>query len=296
MGGYFGGLLAKAGADVSFIARGKHLEALRTRGLTVRSERGDFSLSVRAIADPEGAGEVDLVLVCVKSYDTEAAMQQALPLVAEGTVVLSLQNGMDNEEKLAAIVGKDKVLGGVAYIGSSVLEPGVILHETGGRIVFGELDGGLSERVERLQAFFDQHDLPAEASPNIQQVKWAKLAWNAPFNAINALVGGSVGSLVENPHTRELARLVTEEVVAVANASGIALVFEEVWERNLQFSEGSCIKTSMLQDLGAGKPLEIEALNGFIVRKGRELGIPTPYNFSLYALLSRALIPSRDRP
>ncbi len=287
VGGYFGGLLVKGGADVTFIARGKRLEAVRAKGLTVKSMKGDFSLLVRATDDPEEVGPVDLILFCVKSYDTGRAMRQALPMVGRETVVLSLQNGIDNEDKIADVVGKDKVLAGVAYIGSSVPEPGVILHEAEGKIVFGELEGGVSDRVFMLKQFFDHCGLPAEGSADIRRALWSKLAWNAPFNAINALVGGLVRSIVENPQTLELARRVTEEVVAVANASGIPLALEEVWERNLRFSRRSDIKTSMLQDLEAGRPLEHEALNGIIVKKGADLGIPTPYSFALYALLSQ---------
>jgi 2-dehydropantoate 2-reductase len=286
VGGYFGGLLAKGGADVTFIARGKHLDALRAKGLTVKSVKGDFSIPITATDDPGDVGPVDLILFCVKSYDTERAMRQALPMVRKETVVLSLQNGIDNEEKIALVVGKEKVLAGVAYIGSSVPEPGVILHEEEGKIAFGELDGGLSDRVLQLKQFFGRCGLPAEASPDIRKALWAKLAWNAPFNAINALVSGTVKAIVENPLTLELAKRVTEEVVAVAVASGVPLAFEEVWERNLKFSRRSDINTSMLQDRELSRPLEHEALNGVVIKYGAGLGIPTPYNFALYALLS----------
>ena len=287
VGGYFGGLLARGGADVTFIARGKHLDALRTKGLTVKSVKGDFSLHVNVTSDPKEVGSVNLILFSVKSYDTERAMQQALPMMGNETVVLSLQNGIDNEEKIASIVGKEKVLAGVAYIGSSVPEPGVILHEAEGKIAFGKLEGGVSDRVLNLKEFFDRCGLPAEASADIRKALWSKLAWNAPFNAINALVGGTVKAIVENAGTLELAKRVTAEVIAVAIGLGVSLGVEEVWERNLRFSRRSDIKTSMLQDLEAGRPLEHEALNGIIVRKGVELGIPTPYNFALYALLSQ---------
>src|SRR5574337_1199082 len=147
VGGYFGGLLAKGGADVTFIARGKRLEALRAKGLTVKSWKGDFAIPVHATDDPAEVGPVDLVLFCVKSYDTETAIRQALPMVGRESIVLSLQNGIDNEDKIASFVGKEKVLAGVAYIGASILEPGVVCHQESGRIVFGEIDSGLSERV-----------------------------------------------------------------------------------------------------------------------------------------------------
>ena len=286
VGGYFGGLLAKGGADVTFIARGKCLEALRARGLTVKSGKGDFSIRIRATDDPAEVGPVNLVLFCVKSYDTESAIRQALPMVGQETIVLSLQNGIDNEEKISSFIGMGKVLAGVAYIGASVQEPGVVLHQEGGKIVFGELDDGPSERVIRLKAFFDRYGLPAEGSPDMKKILWAKLAWNAPFNAINTLVGGPVKTIIENSHTFELARRVTEEVVTVANASGVHLAFAEVWERNIKFSKSYDVKTSMLQDLEAGKRLEYEALNGVIIKKAAELDLPTPYSLALYALLS----------
>jgi 2-dehydropantoate 2-reductase len=208
-------------------------------------------------------------------------------MVGQDTLVLSLQNGIDNEEKIASLIGREKVLAGVAYIGASAPEPGVVLHQESGKIVFGELDGGVSERIVGLKAFFDRYNFPAEISSNIQAVLWTKLAWNAPFNAINTLVGGPVKVIIENPHTFELARLVTAEVVAVANASGVSLACEEVWERNIKFSRHYGVKTSMLQDHEAGKPLEHEALNGVIVDKAAEHGLHSPYNFALYALLSR---------
>ncbi|PWB47273.1 MAG: 2-dehydropantoate 2-reductase [Candidatus Methylomirabilota bacterium] len=287
VGGYFGGLLAKGGANVTFIARGKRLEALRATGLTVKSWKGDFAVRVSATDEPTKVGPVDLVLFCVKSYDTESTIRQVLPLIGEQTDVLSLQNGIDNEGTIAALIGQDRVLAGVAYIGASAPEPGLVLHQESGKIMFGEFDGGVSERVSGLKAFFQRYGCPADISSDMKTVLWTKLAWNAPFNAINTLVGGPVKVILENPHTLELARLVTAEVVTVANASGISLAFEQVWERNVTFSQHYNVKTSMLQDHEAGKPLEHEALNGVIVRKAAEYGLQAPCNFALYALLSR---------
>lgn len=287
VGGYFGGLLARGGADVTLIARGARLEVLRAKGLAVKSWKGDFSVRVSVTDNAAEVGPVDLILFCVKSYDTESAIRQILPLIGPQTDVLSLQNGIDNEDTIASVIGRKKVLAGVAYIGASTPEPGLILHQESGKIVFGELDGGVSRRVVGLKAFFDRCSLPADISSTITTVKWTKLAWNAPFNAINTLVGGPVKTILENPHTLELARLVTAEVVAVANAAGVRLAFEEVWERNVTFSRDYSVKTSMLQDHEAGKPLEHEALNGVIVKNAAEYGIHTPYNFALYALLSR---------
>lgn len=288
VGAYFGGLLAKNGVDVTFIARGRHLEALRANGLIVKSYKGDFSVPVKATSDPGEIGPVDLILFSVKSYDTEAAIRQALPLIGQATIILLLQNGVDNGEKMAAIAGKEKVLEAAVYVGASIPEPGVITHKAGGRIIFGEPEGGISERVRKLEGFFNGHGFPAEASPNVLVPQWSKFAWNVSFNPINALIGGPVGRVVANPQTLELAKRTIEEIMPIARALRIHLP-DDLVDRHVQWTltMGPDIKTSTLQDLEAGKPLELETFNGVIVRKGQELGIPTPYNFSLYALLSQ---------
>lgn len=286
VGGYFGALLEKGGVDVTLIARGRHLEVIKARGLHVKSPNEDFTIHPTAVEDPGAVGPVDLILFCVKSYDTETATRQCLPMVKESTAILSLQNGVDNEAKIAEIAGAEKVLGGVAYIGAAVAEPGVILHTAEGRIVFGEVPGGISERVKRLEQTFRDAGVPAEMSANIQAILWGKLCWNATFNALNTLVGGEVRVVVECPETRALARAVMEEVRAVGVAEGVHLP-EEIVDKMLRWTETNAarMKTSTRQDLEAGKPLEVEALNGVVVRKGKAVGIPTPLNFTLYGLL-----------
>lgn len=286
VGGYFGALLHRGGLDVTLIARGRHLEAMKSRGLQIKSPQGDFTVAAKAVRDPEAIGSVDLILFCVKSNETESAARQCLSMLREGTAILSLQNGVDNEEKIAAIVGEDRALGGVAYIGAAVSEPGVIVHTAEGRIVFGEVRGGISQRVRSLDQIFREAGLAAEISSNIQSIQWGKLCWNAAFNAINALVGGEVRGLVERPETRALARGVMEEVRTVAAANGIDLpggILDKLLHWTATAAAG--MKTSTRQDLEAGKPLEVEALNGVVVRRGHEAGIPTPLNFALYGLL-----------
>ncbi|MFQ5847375.1 MAG: 2-dehydropantoate 2-reductase [Candidatus Methylomirabilales bacterium] len=286
VGGYFGALLHRGGLEVTLIARGRHLEAIQARGLHIKSIQGDFTAPVKAVGDPRAIGPVELILFCVKSFDTESAARQCLPIVQEGTTILSLQNGVDNEEKIGGVVGKEKVLGGVAYIVAAVPAPGVIMHSGEGRIVFGEVYGGISERVRRLDQTFRDAGLPAEVSANIQAVLWEKLCWNAPFNAINVLVGGEVRALVERPEVNALAREVMEEVRRVAAAEGIRLP-EGMVDKLLRWTATAAagMKTSTRQDLEAGKPLEVDALNGVVVRKGRAAAVPTPLNFALYALL-----------
>jgi len=286
VGGYFGALLHRGGLDVTLIARGRHLEAIKAHGLRIKSTQGDLTVPAKAVGDPRAVGPVDLILFCVKSYDTESAARQCLPIVQESTVILSLQNGVDNEEKIAMVAGGEKVLGGVAYIGAGVSEPGVVVHTAEGRIVFGEMRGGVSERVRCLEQIFRDAGFPAEVSSNIQAILWGKLCWNAAFNALNTLVGGDVRVLVERPETRTLARQVMEEVRAVANANNVPLS-EDLAERLLTWTDtaAGAMKTSTRQDLEAGKRLEVDALNGAVVRKGEAAGVPTPFNFALYALL-----------
>jgi len=286
VGGYFGALLHRGGLDVTLIARGRHLEAIKAHGLRIKSTQGDLTVPAKAVGDPRAVGPVDLILFCVKSYDTESAARQCLPIVQESTAILCLQNGVDNEEKIAMVAGGEKVLGGVAYIGAGVSEPGVVVHTAEGRIVFGEMRGGVSERVRRLEQIFRDAGFPVEVSSNIKAILWGKLCWNAAFNALNTLVGGDVRVLVERPETRTLARQVMEEVRAVANANNVPLS-ADLAERLLTWTDtaAGAMKTSTRQDLEAGKRLEVEALNGAVVRKGEAAGVPTPFNFALYALL-----------
>ncbi|MGH7432909.1 MAG: ketopantoate reductase family protein [Candidatus Methylomirabilales bacterium] len=286
VGGYFGALLHRGGLDVTLIARGRHLEAIKAHGLQIKSTQGDLTVPAKAVGDPRAVGPVDLILFCVKSYDTESAARQCLPIVQEGTAILCLQNGVDNEEKIAMVAGGEKVLGGVAYIGAGVSEPGVVVHTAEGRIVFGEMRGGVSERVRRVEQIFRDAGFPAEVSSNVKAILWGKLCWNAAFNALNTLVGGDVRALVERPETRTLARQVMEEVRAVAIANNVPLS-ADLAERLLTWTDtaAGAMKTSTRQDLEAGKRLEVDALNGAVVRKGEAAGVPTPLNFTLYALL-----------
>lgn len=286
VGAYFGALLHRGGEDVTLIARGQHLEAIKARGIHIKSYQGEFSVPVKAVGDPKEIGPADLILFCVKSYDTESAAHQCLPIIREGTVILSLQNGVDNEAKIATIAGNEKVLGGVAYIGAGVTEPGVIVHTAEGRIVFGELTGGISERGKRLEQTLREAGLPVEISSDIQAALWRKLCWNAAFNALNALVGGEVDILVRRPEAKALARAVMEEVRTLAASQGVELP-EDVVDKLLHWTTTAAtgMKTSMRQDLEAGRRLEVDALNGIVVQKGEAAGVPTPYNFALHALL-----------
>ncbi len=285
VGGYFGGILAKEGEDVTFVARGKYLDSLKTAGLKIRSHKGDLSLRVNAIENPEEIGKVDLILMCVKSYDTEKATLQCMKNIGESTIILSLQNGVDNEEKIGRIVGINKVIGGVVFISSELNQSWEICHYAYGKITIGEMDGRISDRVNKVADIFRKARIHCSISNGIQKELWKKLIWNAAFNSISAITRSSVADILECEETRELVRLTMMEVLNIARGIGHNLN-EHVIEEYLVVPERSReSRTSTLQDLLKHKLLEIDAINGVVVTYGKKLGIPTPYNSSLYALL-----------
>jgi 2-dehydropantoate 2-reductase len=286
-GGFFGGLLARAGEDVTFIARGAQLEAIRRHGLTVRSRTlGDFTVAARAVADPAQVGVVDLVLFCVKTYDNDAAIPAIRPLVGPGTMVLSVQNGIDNEEALARVVGAGAVLGAMAGVSAVVAAPGVVEHATGGLIRFGEPDGGTSPRAERLLATLRAAGIQAELHPDVRVVLWDKFVFICALSGVTALTRLPVGVIRADPEAAALFRGTMEEVEALARASGVPLpagCVDAWWDYLLAADAG--VRGSMAHDLAAGRRLELETLNGTVVRLGRERGVPTPLNFAVYAAL-----------
>ena len=288
VGCYFGGLLARTGVPVVFVARGANLAALRGRGLRSVGGEGTLHLDgIEAVADPAEAGPCDLVLVCVKSYDTAAAAAALRPVMRTDTVVLSLQNGIENETTLAAILELPPLLAGLTHIGAELVAPGVVRHDSGGRIVFGELDGRRSARALRLAQLFAAAGIAHRLSEHISVMLWDKLAWNAAFNASTALARRTVGELLAQPDGRLLVTAAMLEVVAVANAGGVALdparVGPEI-ERSARELGG--LRTSMLQDRERGRRLEYDALNGAVVRAAERSGVAVPVNRVLYSLLA----------
>jgi 2-dehydropantoate 2-reductase len=287
-GGYFGGLLARAGEEVTFIARGAHLEALRLRGLTVKSRlAGEFTLPVRATDTPNEVGPVDLILFCVKTYDTDTAAQSIDPLIGAETMLLSLQNGVDNAERIAQIAGHNSGLGAVAYVVSAIEAPGVIAQTAGpGRIILGELAGGTSARVERLHSVLQRAEIAAEVHPDVRIAIWQKFLFICAFSGVTALTRVPIGSILADSVTHDLFRRALEEAEAVARASGIELPEDSV-EQALATAEAvePWGRGSMYHDLDNGLCLELEALNGEVVRRGDQHDIQTPLNFAIYAAL-----------
>jgi 2-dehydropantoate 2-reductase len=287
VGGYFGGRLAQSGAEVHFIARGANLRALRERGLRVRSVKGDFEVRAPATDDPADIGPCDFVLFCVKAFDTDAAAARLGPLVGDGTAVLSLQNGVENEEKLARAVGEDHVMGGAAFIFAEIAEPGVITH-TGGptSITFGELDGRASERAERLLASCERAGFGAELSADIKTVLWAKLAFICAQAGTTAAVRLPIGDIRSADATWAAFRRLVAEVCAVAAADG-SPVPQAAQERAVALAEGlePGSFSSLHDDLVAGRRMELDALHGFVVRRAAQHGLAVPTSETVYAIL-----------
>jgi 2-dehydropantoate 2-reductase len=278
VGGYFGGRLAAAGENVSFIARGSHLEALRREGLRIKSPQGDLNIRALFTSDPGEVGVVDLVLFCVKSYDTEDAAAKLAPMIGEKTVILSLQNGVDNPDGIATRWGAARTLAGVVYLGAFVSGPGTVRHSAGGSIVMGALPGAEIAPAKRVEEILSRAQIPCAISSEVRKVMWTKLVWNAPFCALACLARATVKEILEAESLRKLAADSMEEVIEAARSSGVELA-PSVIEETFKFSLGlGDFKPSMLQDLEAQKPLEYEALNGIIVALLGKIGKKAPIN------------------
>jgi 2-dehydropantoate 2-reductase len=285
VGAYFGAKLAAAGHDLVFVARGQHLEALRRRGLRIDSADGELHVTESLFTDePSRAGLVDLVLFCVKSYDTDTAARAIAPMIGAETKILSLQNGIDNPEKIAGLWSAPRTLAGVVYIGAQVSEPGVILHSSGGKIVFGPISGA-GVGAESIEQTFSAAQIPCALRNDIQRLQWSKLVWNAPFCAISCLARANVKQILESAPLKKLAIDCMAEVQAAALTRAIELP-RSLFDETIGFSSGlGAFKPSMLQDLEAAKPLEYEALNGIVVKLLQEAGKAAPVNAAFYAML-----------
>jgi 2-dehydropantoate 2-reductase len=286
VGGYFGARLAAASNDVAFIARGPHLAAMRQLGLTLESPQGNLHIRDALFTDDlSQVGAVDLVLFCVKSYETDATAANLASLIGDRTIILSLQNGVDNADKIAQRWGHQRTLAGVVYIGSQLLQPGKIKHSSGGRIVFGELDGQVHETTQAVERLLSSARISCEVSRAIRNIQWRKLLWNAPFCAISCLTHSNVKEIVESDSLTKLALDCMAEVREAAKAQAIDLD-PALFDETLNFSKSlGDFKPSMLQDLEAGKPLEYEAFNGIVVELLGRTGKEAPTNQVFYGAL-----------
>jgi len=288
VGGYFGARLAQSGADVTFIARGAHGAAIRESGLKVFSPNGDVLVQpAKATDDPSRVGAVDAVMFCVKLWDVESGAEQCRPLLGADTAVISFQNGVDAEERIAAILGAEHAVGGVAAISAFIESPGVIRH-TGKMawLKYGELDGRPSPRIEAFDAACRKAGIEASISPDITADIWRKFAFLAPMAGATAATRMPIGPILADPDARRLFTDLIAETVAVGRARGARLE-DGLEAKQLAFAEGlpAEMKASMLGDLERGNRLELPWLTGAVARLGRELGVPTPVSEVVYAVL-----------
>jgi len=287
IGGYFGGMLSRGGNQVTLIARGPHLKAIRDRGLRIVTDEAEFVIHCDATDDPKEVGQVDLALLTVKTYHNQQAVPAMLPLLSEITTVLCLQNGIDSYRAVAEIVGSDKVMPGAAYIEAALPGPGVV-KQTGRvvRIAFGEPDGGDSERGRRILETLERSGIPAEFSQDIQKTLWSKFLFIATMAGVTTLSRQTMAELMPRPEWKRVIIGCMKEIEAVGRAWGVNLD-PMIVDNTLQYIEGSLeqMHASMHADIMAGRPLELEALTGAVVRAGQAANAPTPINNLIYAML-----------
>lgn len=287
VGSFFGGMLARYGQDVQFVARGEQLEALRTRGIDI-----DSTLIGRVHIPPVAAAETaahldraDLVLVCVKAHQTSAILDDLSAAVRDTTVIVPLQNGVESDEVLAARFGRGRVATAVVYVGATLEAPGVVRHVAPAAIILGARLGFDAAKLPPVRDVLARSGQHITISRDILHERWYKLVWNAAFNTISAMTGLLPAPVLAIPELRELVIGVMREVVAVANAQGIMLRDSDISEQIAATDGANEITTSMLTDRERGRSMETDALIGVVVRKGRELGVPTPLSATLNALL-----------
>jgi 2-dehydropantoate 2-reductase len=288
VGGYFGGRLAAAGIDTTFIVRGATLDALRSRGLRVESIDGDFMIEhPRATDDPATAGTVDAVLLAVKAWQIPAAAAAAKPMLGPDTIIVPLENGMEAPEQIADALGRDHAMGGLCGIVSFIVEPGHIRHTaTEPFILLGELDNARTPRAERLRATLERAGIKAEIPIDIHRSMWTKFLFIAPMSGAGALTRMPVGVWRSQPETRAMVTTAVEEVLAVANARGVTLDPNAVAETLARYDNLPPQSTSSLQrDVMEGKPSELDAQLGAVVRMARASNVPTPVCSLMYAAL-----------
>jgi 2-dehydropantoate 2-reductase len=291
VGGYFGAKLAQTGQDVTFIARGAHLEAIRANGLQVRSATlGDFRVSAAAESDTGKVGPVDLVIVSVKAYDNATALPMLAPMVGPGTAVLTLQNGVDSVNEVAAITGEAAVLGGTTYVATALEGPGLIVQTGVHRsIIFGEVFGDRSRISPRVQAIADvlaNADIQVTPVADARIPIWDKFVYLVAFSGFTGASRLAIGHIWKYPHVQEMFYATSREIAAIAKAEGVTISADrfdtlKTYMDNIPFTT----RSSLLIDLEQGKRIEVEALQGAAVRRAQKLGVPTPITSTLYAVL-----------
>ena len=287
IGGCYGGLLAQAGNDVTLIARGAHLAAIKEKGLQLIQPEGDFTVAVAATDDPSQVGPVELVIFSVKAHQNSKAIPLIEPLIGEDTTILTIQNGVESAEELGQDYGAERVLPGSAYLLSNITSPGVIKQlSLVPRVAFGESNGDRSQRAVAIRDTFCEANIEAELSDNISKALWSKLLYNSPANAMASAARLSPRDLIEYPHGAAMFRSAIQEVANVGTAYGIPFGQDDVQgAMDLITARPMGARGSMQADLEAGRPLELEAIVGSVRRIGRKVNVPTPVFDMLYTLL-----------
>jgi 2-dehydropantoate 2-reductase len=300
VGCYFGGLLARAGAPVTLIGRAQHVEAIRRNGLFLNSLHFQEHIPVAAATDSAAAANALVVLFCVKTPDTEEAARALAPHLASVAVVVSLQNGVDNVERIRASAQIDAVPAAV-YVAAEMTAPGSVKHTGRGDLVLGVTQGrdtadqAWRRRLDELAALFTRAAIPCRVAENIEGELWTKLIMNCAYNAMSALSRARYSRIASNRWTRAVMRQAIEEVIAVATAAGVRMPDLDLVGAGWKLADtmpGAISSTA--QDIARGKPTEIDALNGYVARRGAELGIPTPVNRTLHALVKLLEEPASD--
>jgi len=288
VGGLIGARLAQTGCDVSFVARGAHLAAMREQGLTLESPVGNVHLpKVRAVEDPAQLGKADLVVFAVKLWDTESAARSILPLLGPETGVMSLQNGVTKDDILRPIVGEKALMGGVAYMGTAISRPGVIKHVgTLQKVVFGEYDGRRSKRAETFLEYCRKSGLEAQLSDDIRRTLWEKFAFLVGMAAVTASIRLPIGPIRNHPLTRQFYLDAMREAAAVGRAHGVRLP-ENFADERMAFVDTlpETMTASLHHDLERGNPREVEWLSGSVVALGAAVGVPTPVHRAVRDIL-----------
>jgi len=287
VGGYFGGRLAQAGNEVVFIARGAHLEALRSKGLTIKSLAGDATLKVEAVEDPATAGSADVVLFAVKLWDTEAAAERIRPLVAKGGVVIPFQNGVESIERIGAVLGRERVMGGAAYIAARIAEPGVIAHTgTMARLRFGAVEPSQRAAAQAFHAACVEAKIDAELADDVLRVLWEKFVALAAISGTTTVSRSRLGVVRADPDLRWLLEAVMRETWQVGRKRGVALA-DDLVATTMKAVDGlpAEMTSSMHGDLDAGGRLEAPWLAGAVARMALEDGLQAPANRAIYAAL-----------
>ena len=287
VGSYFGGLLARAGYDVTLIARKDHVKAIQENGLYMECQSFQERVSVKASAEYQAIKNADLILFCVKSPDTESVAKEIKPYLSEDSIILSLQNGVDNAERIRAVL-LNPVYPAVVYVATGMAGPGHVKHFGRGELVIGDLEGNEAclDQLNMLQEFLKKGNIPCSISKNIKHDMWLKFLVNCSYNAISGIGQIEYGQMVQSTHINTLIEQITKEFLAVAGKEGLNITLEQAILANEQIAKTMTKqKSSTAQDLMKFKKTEIDFLNGYIVRRGLVHQIPTPANQSVYALV-----------